>query len=275
MRRMSNATAFAVGGNLEGIGPQVARVLRHPSAPLPLLPIQRVSVVVFGLLGVILAGAIVMDAPDGVLRWLKTPVIVLMVVMALAARHRTPTQQIVTGALALSTLGDAFIVGFIDLPGGASRLAGIGCFALAYVVLIAAFWRGRPRPDEAPIALVLGVLGGVLCWVLWPTLPAAMQVPVAVFALVIAVMAWTTCATLGRGRFSLRISVWAATTGVLLFLSDALVALQMFHPAFTPAPLASEVTIRMTYQVGWLLMLLVVQEPKGALVATHGPGAAR
>ena len=261
MRPKSTVSAFAAGGDLKGIGRQVVHVLRHPSAPLPLLAVQRVSVVVFGVLAVLLAAAIVVDAPDGVLRLLKTPAIVLLVLVALAARPRTPTQRLVTVALAVSALGDAFIVGFIDLPGGASRLAGIGSFALAYVVLIAAFWRGRPRPDEAWVALMFAALGGVLCWVLWPTLPDGMRMPVAVFAVIIVVMAWTTCATLGRGRFSLRISVWAASTGVLLFFSDALVALQMFHPAFTPAPLASEVTIRMTYQAGWLLMLLVVQEP--------------
>ncbi len=242
------------------VAPVTRALARDPLGPFPLLPVQRGSVVVFGLLALAVAVAVLAGAPDDVTRWLKTPPIAALFVLAVFARPRTPTQVLLTVAILFSTLGDAFLVGFITLPGGAGRLAGIGTFALAYLVLIATFWRGRPRRAEAVPALVFAAVALALCLVIWPFLPAAMVVPVVAFAVIIVIMGWTTAATLFRGAFPARVAVWVATGGALIFANDAMVALHMFHPAFDPPPTLTEAFIRATYLPGWLMMLLVVQQ---------------
>lgn len=266
-------TPTAEPGVWERPAASVTRELgRDPLGPFPVLPAQRVSVAVFGAIAVAVSVMVLAGVPDDVTRWLKTPPIVALFVVALAARPRTPTQVLVTVGIALSALGDAFLVGFVTLPGGAGRLAGIGTFALAYLVLIATFWRGRPARAEAGPALVYAAAAGVLCVVIWPFLPAAMVIPVVVFAVIIVVMGWTTAATLFRGAFPARVAVWAATGGALIFANDAMVALHMFHPAFNPPPDVTEAFIRSTYLAGWTLMLLVVQQwPPVRPVARDAP----
>lgn len=240
----------------------------------PLLPVQRASIAVFGPVGLVLAWLILTRTPDGILRWAYTPPILVLFLGALLARPRTVTQRLVTLALGLSALGDMFFVGFLVLPPGLGRLAGIGTFAGAYVVLTAAFWRGRPRASEARTGLLFVVAGGVLLIAVWPDVPDPLRVPVAVFAAVIVTMAWTTSATLARRWFPRHLARWAAATGVLLFLCDSLVALHMFHPAFDPPPPLTEATLRVSYLAGWLLMLLVAQEPLGSKVdADYSPAS--
>lgn len=239
---------------------RVAGLLRRPFGPLPLQRDQRVTLTAAAVVGLVLTVGLLAGWPHEALRWLFTPPIVGMVVLALFARPRTPTQRLATGAFALSALGDAFLVGFLVPPGGAGRLAGMGAFALSYLVLVAAFWRGRPHSGEPLLALLFGGLAGALVWVLWPTIPGGMRVPVVVFAGVITLMAWTMVATTLRGAFPARVAIWAASMGVLIFGGDFLVALNMFHPAFTPLITGVEVAIRTTYLAGWVLILLVIQQ---------------
>ncbi len=258
--KLSTATIAGSGVWERPAVPVTREVVREPFGPFPLLPVQRLTVVVFGVLAVAVAVAGLAGVPDDIMRWLKTPPIVALFVVALTARPRTPTQVLVTAGIALSALGDAFLVGFVTLPGGAGRLAGIGTFAVAYLVLIATFWRGRPGRVEAGPALAFAAAAGVLCVVIWPFLPAAMVIPVVAFAVIIVVMGATTAATLFRGAFPARVAVWVATGGALIFANDAMVALHMFHPAFDPPPSLTEAFIRSTYLAGWTLMLLVVQQ---------------
>nr|NLI49663.1 lysoplasmalogenase [Propionibacterium sp.] len=241
------------------VSPVTKELARDPLGPFPLQRGQRATVAVFGVVAVVVAVLVLAGAPEGVVRWLKTPPIAALFVLALIARPRTPTQVLLTAALLFSTLGDAFLVGFVALPGGAGRLAGIGTFAVAYLVLVATFWRGRPRRVEARPALGYAAVALVLCVVIWPFLPGAMVIPVVVFAVIIVLMGWTTVSTVFRGAFPARVAVWVATGGALIFANDAMVALHMFHPAFDPPPAVTEAFIRSTYLAGWVLMLLVVQ----------------
>ena len=230
---------------------------------MQLSSVQRIVVVLSAVAGLVLAALILAGAPHAVVRWLETPVMAALFLAAVAARPRTRTQVLTTVALGLSALGDALLVGFLDVVEG--ELIGMGAFALAYLTLTAAFWRGRPRPSEAGVALALGALGVVLCVVLWPHLSALMRVVVPVFVVVIVTMAITVTGTLVRGRFPRRVAGLAAAAGLLLVASDSVVALHMFHPAFSPTPVVTEIVNRLSYLAGWLLFLLVVQEDARAV----------
>ncbi len=219
---------------------------------------QRASVALSVVIALLVTLMLVARAPQDVVRWLETPPILALFLAALATRPRTSTGWLTTVALGVSTLGDAVLVEFIAVPEG--RLVGMGLFALAYVIITAAFWRGRPLLSEARVVVALGAVGVGLCLLLWPYLSSLMRVVLPAFIIVIATMAVTVTGTLARGWFPRRVSRLAAAAGLTLVASDSVVALQMFHPAFTPTPVLTEAFVRVSYLVGWLLFLLVVQE---------------
>lgn len=237
--------------------------------------IQRGTVVLAGVAGFALVLALALAMPETGVRWLKTMPIVGLALAALASRPRTPTTLLSTGALVLAATGDALFVGFIPVPGGQARIAGIATFSIAYLLLIAAFWRGPPARREWRFVLPLAVTGLLICILLWGNLSSLMRVIVPVFAGIIVTMAWTTLATRTRGRFAFAVARLIAPVGVLLVVSDLLVALHMFHPAFTPAPVASEIVLRLTFLAGWTLVLLTVQLPQGRAIGSETPPASK
>ena len=190
---------------------------------------QRASVALSVVIALLVTLMLVARAPQDVVRWLETPPILALFLAALATRPRTSTGWLTTVALGVSTLGDAVLVEFIAVPEG--RLVGMGLFALAYVIITAAFWRGRPLLSEARVVVALGAVGVGLCLLLWPYLSSLMRVVLPAFIIVIATMAVTVTGTLARGWFPRRVSRLAAAAGLTLVASDSVVALQMFHSA--------------------------------------------
>lgn len=223
--------------------------------------LQRATVAVAGLAALIMVIAMVARVPDEIVRWLKFWPIAGLALAAVAARPRTLTMMLVTAAIALSALGDSFFFGILPAPGGRARITGIATFSLAYLLLIAAFWRGRPTRREARFVLPLVGAGLLICALVWPNLSSLMRVIVPIFTAIIVTMASTTLATRTRDQFPPAITRLVAPVGVLLVASDVMVALHMFHPTFSPTPMASELFLRLTYLAGWTLLLLAVQTP--------------
>lgn len=235
--------------------------MTHDQAGRGLTRAQLITVVAAVAAGLLLVIAMLAGMPDLGVRLLKTLPIVLLALAALLTRPRTPTQLLSTGALLLAAVGDAFFLGFLPAPGGRARIAGIATFTLAYLLLIAAYGRARLGPREWRFALPLALAGLAVCLLVWGNLSVLMRVVVPIFTLTIVVMAWTLLATRSRGHFSPALTRFVAPVGVLLVASDVMVALHMFHPTFSPTPMASELFLRLTYLAGWTLLLLAVQTP--------------
>ena len=200
------------------------------------------------------------NAPWRVRRWTLTPPMALAFAAALAERPRTATTRLVTAALGLSAVGDAFLTDSTPARDEAATLAGIGAFAAAYATLTAAFWRGRPQLREAWIAVASAGTAAAVATTVLPHATGVMRGGVPVFGAVIASMAWAAESTALRGTIDPRVARWAVPMAPLLLLSDSLVALLLFHPRFKPAPVAADIVVRATYLAGWVLMLLLVQE---------------
>ena len=161
--------------------------------------------------------------------------------------------------LLFSTLGDTLLM-FAGGPGGSSFfLMGLAAFLLAHCCYIAGFWSVLRRggdflPKNKWLALPFAAyLLSLLTW-LWPDVPLAMRLPVAVYATVICTMAWSAFHLRGRVEPSVFQSIF---TGALLFvLSDSLIALHKFGHPFSGAHGA----IMVTYIAGqWLLARGVAQ----------------
>jgi alkylglycerol monooxygenase len=145
-------------------------------------------------------------------------------------------------ALGLSVIGDAWLM----FPG--YFIQGLVSFLLAHLCYIVAFTRGVGwLPSRAVLGGTL-LYGVVMTVVLWPGLPAALRLPVAVYILVIALMG---AQAIGRALV-LRdaASRWVALGAVLFMASDSILAINKF---LSPVPL-SPLWILGTYFAAQLLM---------------------
>lgn len=126
----------------------------------------------------------------------------------------------VLAGLWLSLLGDVLLM----LPLGLF-VPGLVAFALAHLAYARGFAHGlRPASLRLPLLLVLLAGGGNLVG-LWPHLPADMRVPVAVYVLLIGLMA---SLALARWRQQLPGGRLAAIGALLFMASDSLLAWDRF-----------------------------------------------
>ena len=165
--------------------------------------------------------------------------------------------KLIALGLTLSSLGDLALEFNLDNPNGKLFIIGLGCFLTAHVVYVAAFYRqvGGWRASRVAGALLLamaGALYGVL--VSGGRMKKELVVPVAVYALVIAVMVWravvrASAAATGVAGPVAALSGSAARWGASSFMvSDAVLALDKFHSAWDGA----KVVVMVTYYLGQL-----------------------
>jgi uncharacterized membrane protein YhhN len=106
-------------------------------------------------------------------------------------------------------------------------VSGLLAFLFAHLAYLAAFTRGVRFPARLPVFLLYLGMGAVLFLYLHPKLPAALDSPVALYALVLASMA-----AQAMGRYTvLRTSaaLLAALGGLFFMLSDSLLAIHRFR----------------------------------------------
>lgn len=167
--------------------------------------------------------------------------------------HRSFWQLGITGALVASTLGDILLM-LAGEPGHANVfLAGVAAFFAAQAGYILAFgyrsgWR-IGHLAERPLAVLLVMAFLLAYWMaIWPYLPAALRIPVGMYALALG------CMVLAAFNLRHRIAgeAWTALMAgaVLFLLSDSLIAWNKFAHPFPGAGVA----IMATYVAAqWLL----------------------
>jgi sterol desaturase/sphingolipid hydroxylase (fatty acid hydroxylase superfamily)/uncharacterized membrane protein YhhN len=148
-------------------------------------------------------------------------------------------------ALTLSLGGDVFLM----LPGN-YFIPGLASFLVAHVFYLLLFRQGAPWfASKAGLACTLGVGALMYGWV-WSGLPdPILQAAVAVYVMVIALMA---AQAMGRARtFQLASARWVGAATCVFMLSDALIAVDRFVAHIPLAPL----WILSTYYVAqWLIV---------------------
>lgn len=136
-------------------------------------------------------------------------------------------QQLIVIGLLFSLFGDIFLM----LPKD-RFIAGLGSFLIAHLCYIAAFSRGI-HPLQHPMVIMAFLLFGVIFWYAIRSHLGKLQIPVALYALIISVMGalaverWmvsdTTAAYLG---------MWGA---ILFIISDGTLAVNRFVKSFAAA----------------------------------------
>ena len=178
--------------------------------------------------------------------------LLMLVFVALAGKlpDRAPNarfRRAIMAGLAFSACGDAFLMLPVTvLP--SSFMLGLASFLLAHLCYLWAFtsdarWFGKP------VALIgLVAVGIVNLVILWPGIPADLQVPVVIYVgfLIMmtsqAVSRFLTLKTAGSG--------FAAFGGILFLLSDTLIAYDKFHHHL----IAAQACILVTYYAAtWLI----------------------
>lgn len=155
-------------------------------------------------------------------------------------------------ALAGSLAGDVFLM----LPGN-YFIAGLLSFLLAHLAYIALFRRGASWfPSRLGLALPL-LLGAVVYAGLWMNgLPQPLRGPVAIYVLVIALMA---AQALGRATTRRTTGPVFVAVGACFFMaSDSLLALNKF---VTPLPLAPLWVLSTYFIAQWLIVRGWLHEP--------------
>lgn len=161
--------------------------------------------------------------------------------------------RLLVAALLLGWGGDVFLLSSAD----GAFLAGMGCFAAGHVCYLVLFGRRRTRLD---LAAGYGLVLVVTLALLWPDLPAALRVPVAVYSLLLAAMAYRAS---GLGRL-------AGAGGALFLLSDSLIAAGV---AEWPRPPAAELWIMLTYLAAQgLLTAGILKAADRPRTCATGPG---
>jgi uncharacterized membrane protein YhhN len=201
------------------------------------------------------------------LHWVAKPLAtVLVIATALAwppitSRYR---RRIVVG-LICSLLGDVLLMWPADL-----FVAGLVAFLIGHLYFISGFL-GDSRLGTRPLAwlgcLLLAALNLAL---LWPSIPAALRVPVAVYALVLSAMG---AQALGRawshaGDALAPPARRAAIGGLLFMLGDSLLAWDRFHGAL---PLAAVWVLGSYYAAVWFIARSVARDEEVAGVAQASP----
>ncbi len=159
-------------------------------------------------------------------------------------------QWAIAAGLLFSTAGDVFLM----LPRD-RFVAGLASFLIAHLFYAWAFGMGVPFAATPEFWLAYFAAGGVVVALIWPGLKSALRGPVAVYVVVIAVMAsqaaerWQ---ALGSG------AALAAAVGAGLFVvSDGVLAIDRFRRPFRAAR-------ALTLATYWAAQLLIALSVAGA-----------
>lgn len=165
-------------------------------------------------------------------------------------------KRMVFAGLTFATLGDVLMM-FSEQQ--LFFMLGLIAFLFTHLSYIGGFSsirnldKGALRAQPLWLLPFLVFLTGLLWW-LWPGIPAAMQIPVAIYACVITAMALSVANLAGHVPAVLLRNM---LTGAILFmLSDTLIAVHRFGNAL-PSP---GVSIMLTYLVGQFLIVRGVRD---------------
>ncbi len=173
-------------------------------------------------------------------------------------QHRE--QKIITLAFLCTVISDFFFtfVKTFDFELVNRNLYGITGFIVAYLFLIAAFQRNfKIGKKEIFTVLPFVVIFGYVLVSLKQYATGLFLMAAIVLGIVLCYAAMTMIATLYRGYFKRSIAWMIAVAGIILFLSDMVVAYSIFHPDFRMFILWKDNLVWGTYMIGWILLLMI------------------
>jgi uncharacterized membrane protein YhhN len=206
------------------------------------MPARASAVLALGAALAVLLALVGNEWPSLWLVYLFKPlatVLIILIALYPWTRHRSAYLQWIVVGLAFSLVGDVLLI----WP-NQYFLAGLAAFLLTHVAYLVAFTRDCKFPANLPVWLIYLLIAAGFYWIVSPTLPAGLRIPVAVYAVLLSTMAGQ---SMGRFLLSRSASAQRAALGSLLFLlSDLLLA---FHRFRRPL-LYSSILILIPYYLG-------------------------
>ncbi|QSX08514.1 hypothetical protein J0B03_12155 [Alkalibacter rhizosphaerae] len=225
--------------------------------------VRRVLVAVFVPLTFMILGFNQLFALESPALYLKFGARLLMVLSVVLVKKRYLEQKLLALAFLASLFSDFFFSFLLALrPDFPNRdLYGIVGFIVAYLFLITAFQRHFQITKKEVLTAVpfVGVFL-VILYLLLPYASGAMLVSAISLGVILCYTVTTMIATTYRGFFNKKVAFMIASAGVILFISDMVVAYSIFHPVYKEFFLWKENAIWITYMFGWLLLLVVCTE---------------
>lgn len=166
------------------------------------------------------------------------------------ARPKSPYSRWIVSGLCLSLVGDVLLI----WP-NQYFLPGLAAFLITHATYLVAFTRDAKFPAQLPVLIGYLAVAALFYTILFPTLPSGLQIPVALYAILLSTMAGQ---AMGRLLVLKTSSAQRAAVGALFFmLSDLLLA---FHRFRTPL-LYANVLILVPYYFGQLLISWSTKKP--------------
>jgi uncharacterized membrane protein YhhN len=178
-----------------------------------------------------IGGALLASDRQGAWQWLhyltKPTATALLIVMVLRHASTTIYARAIAVGLVFAVAGDVFLM----LPGD-HFLSGLVCFLLTHCVYILALTRDAPFAGRWPIFAGFAALALLMVAGLWNAVPAAMRLPVAIYAAAIACMsaqAVSRASQMPKGTPAAAAARLAAIGGVFFLISDTILAYGRFR----------------------------------------------
>jgi uncharacterized membrane protein YhhN len=179
-----------------------------------------------------------------VLNFVFKPLATLVVIAHALQRGRDApvVRRWVLAGLMLSLCGDVAL-----LWPSEGFLPGLVSFLLAHLAYLVAFTRVQRLAAWPPAFLVYAGVAGIILWLLWPGVPAPLQIPVLAYVVCLAAMAAQAAVLWQRGAAR---GAVLALGGALFLASDALLAANKFAG---PLPLASLWILASYWSAQWCI----------------------
>lgn len=185
------------------------------------------------------------------LHWIGKPLATLVLLAVVRARGAGNYGRAIAAGLALSLVGDVLLMLPQDL-----FLPGLIAFFAAHVAYIRAFSLGLGIGRDRRVLIGFGLVALAIVGLLWSGVPGAMRLPVAAYALVLALMA---AQALTRVRITRDPADALAALGAVLFMtSDTLLAVNRFLGALPLSPL---LVLGTYYAAQWLIARSALRRP--------------
>ncbi len=218
---------------------------------------EKTILLVFAIAAIVNLASTLLEGAS-MLNYATKPLLLLPLLVAWQSvtAFKTQFDRLIAGAFLFSWFGDLLLM-MVSSAWGQDVpffILGLGCFLIAHLFFIAAFWHWMGKRlgmiQQKPWLLVPFLLfWGILMYILWPGL-GELRIPVTAYSLVIIVMTasahnlWNLLATPAKNYLSI---------GTILFvLSDSLIAVNKFASSFVGASFA----IMLTYIVAQCLIYL-------------------
>ena len=180
-----------------------------------------------------------------ILIYIFKPLTMVLIILIAVLAKKPPSNRYkyaVIAGLLFSMTGDVFLMLPMDL-----FIAGLLSFLVAQLIYTYAFGSGRPLQHKFILMLPFLIYGVLIYVILLPGLNG-MEIPVAVYIVVIMTMAWT-----AWDQWSQKRTRWAliAVIGAVLFvISDSILAINKFGEPFIAA---RALTLSTYYSAQWLI----------------------